>query len=154
MSSRSTRFGSVGVCYGLFVCATAFCSFVCVNSAIYKPDPRIAKLLNDSWCLRNDQVSSSLRAASPVARDRTLCPSKTVIDHNRLRRPENITTVECSCDGHRCPTLGDYHCAAIQHPFSVEYKNGTSDVIHLNVACACVMARSVRVSATGHPRPS
>ncbi|CAN8001561.1 unnamed protein product [Ixodes hexagonus] len=77
-------------------------------------------------------------STTAAAGDLQLCPSRVTVDYDRFRIPENITTVECRCGGYVCPALGAYRCTGIQHPFPVEYKNGTRTVLHVNVACACV----------------
>lgn len=112
------------------------------------PQRHADKTLTDLKKVVNDLQSCASRTGArirgvPLAEihSRTLCPSRFGFDHDRLRVPENLTTVECSCQGQLCLPIGDYRCTTLSHRFPVEYKNGTRAIIELPVACACAFAR-------------
>ncbi|KAH7973423.1 hypothetical protein HPB49_000898 [Dermacentor silvarum] len=149
--------------FAFFVGALAASVAITVHGAPHHHDQTLVRLKQIVSDLRNCDTAATLGATvgrggngasnSDAVHTRALCPSRYSFDYDHLRIPENLTTAECSCQGHLCLPLDDYRCTTLRHRFPVEYKNGTQAVIELPVACAC--ARPVTSAAfTGISRNS
>ncbi|KAK8768896.1 hypothetical protein V5799_014636 [Amblyomma americanum] len=139
-----------------FIGTLAASALLAVHGAPHHADKTLTDLKKMVDNLRNCQHrtgASSKGVPSDEIHSRTLCSSRTSFDYDNLRVPENLTTVECSCEGQLCLPIGDYRCTTISHRFPVEYKNGTRAVIELPVACACATSR-INSAHTGLERTS
>ncbi|KAK8769688.1 hypothetical protein V5799_013850 [Amblyomma americanum] len=135
-----------GLRLSIFFGALAAWTLIAVNGA---PQWHTGNTLTDFKkmvdCLRKCESRNGTHhrgVPSEKMHTRTLCLSRLSFDYDHLRVPENLTTVQCSCEGQLCLPLDDYRCTTISHRYPVEYKNGTQAFIELPVGCVCATPKT------------